>query len=277
MVHWHQRDVRSDAIAPGDLTPRDRDVALAIAAARRRGLEVMLFPIVWVERRAPGAWRGTLVPRDRDAWWSSYERFILHYAAIAEAGGAGWLSIGSELGSTETWRGRWYHLISRVRRAYSGSLTYSANWDHFRLVSFWRRLEAIGINGYFPLTSDRAATENEMARAWEKRAAALSRFAAAAGKPLFLTEVGYPSRDGGAVEPWQYTGRAPIDLEEQRRAYAAFARAWGRGEKLAGVVFWTWNGAGGAADRGYTPRGKPAERVLRRFFRRLRPGAAEGG
>jgi hypothetical protein len=80
-----------------------------------------------------------------------------------------------------------------------------------------------------------------------------------------ITEVGWPSVDGGAVHPWDYTADGAVDVEEQRRAYRAFARAWG-GTALAGVFFWEWSGAGGAADRGYTPRDKPAECVLANWF-----------
>ena len=37
---------------------------------------------------------------------------------------------------------------------------------------------------------------------------------------------------------------------------------------LAGALFWNWWGPGGPEDRWYTPKGKPAEAVLRRWFRR---------
>jgi len=72
-------------------------------------------------------------------------------------------------------------------------------------------------------------------------------------------------QDGAASRPWDYTVRAPVDLEEQRRCYAAFVDAW-RGAALAGVYFWDWSGPGGASDAHYTPRGKPAEAVVRRWF-----------
>lgn len=227
-----------------------------------------MFPIVWVEERAEGAWRGTLRPRSVDRWWSAYERFIDHYAAIAAANQASWLSVGSELGTTELWQQRWYHLIGRVRRRFGGKLIYSANWDHFRHVSFWRRLDAFGVNGYTSLSRDRDASEAVMVKRWRAIAADLRAEAAKRSMPLVMTEVGYLSRDGAAVDPWDYGRSARVDLEEQRRAYAAFARAWIRGGGLAGVFFWTWDSetGGGPSDTSYTPRGKPAAAVVRRFF-----------
>ena len=68
------------------------------------------------------------------------------------------------------------------------------------------------------------------------------------------------------MHPWDYTAAGDVDLEEQRRAYRAFARAWGA-TALAGVYFWEWSGAGGAGrPEGYTPRDKPAECVVDAWF-----------
>jgi hypothetical protein len=224
-----------------------------------------MFPIVLLDKTAPGEWRGTLAPTDVDAWWTSYEAFILHHARLATDVGAAALVVGSELGSTEAWRDRWYHLLARVEAAYTGQRWYSANWDHYDQVSFWRRLDAIGVTGYFELTTDADATAAALAAAWKAPREALLAFAAAQKKPLILTEVGYPSRDGAAGQPWNYTSDAAIDVEEQRRAYRALATAWG-GSALAGVFAWEWSGDGGARDGGYTPRGKPAECELASWY-----------
>ena len=259
VVAWTQADVAATRVVPGAVG--DDVVAATLAAAAARGLRATVFPILQLDRVGPGQWRGTLAPADVDAWWSSYEAFIVHHADLAAAGGAAALVIGSELGSTEGWRDRWYHLISRVERRFQGALLYSANWDHYEHVSFWERLDAIGVTGYFELTGDRAAGVDALAAGWVAPRDALLAFAAARGLPLWLTEVGYPSVDGGAVAPWDYTRGGPVDVEEQRRAYAALARAWA-GRALAGLFVWEWSGEGGPRDRGYTPRGKPAACVL---------------
>jgi len=273
VVTWSQRDVRDVRVAPGDRTIDDATLRHAIERARRAGLAVLVFPILTLDRVSPGEWRGTLAPADIDAWWQSYERFILHYAGIAADTGAEALLIGSELGSTEGWRDRWYHLIGRVERVYGGSLVYSANWDHYQHVSFWPRLDAIGVTGYFELAGagergrERAQPRAEdLAQAWRRARDDLAAFAAGRGKPLWLTEVGYASVDGTAARPWDYGLDGPVDVEEQRRCYAAFIEAWSGVDALAGVFFWIWDGAGGSRDRGYTPRGKPAEAVLRQWL-----------
>jgi pyruvate/2-oxoacid:ferredoxin oxidoreductase beta subunit len=100
----------------------------------------------------------------------------------------------------------------------------------------------------------------------------LTKFAAAQRLPLILTEVGYPSRDGAAMAPWDYTRDGEVDLEEQRRALAALARSW-PGAGLLGVMIWEIAGDGGSADIGYSPRGKPAWCVLAAWWRAPTPCA----
>ncbi len=264
---WGQADVAADRVARTPVTVADDVLGAALDHAAGRGLRVTLFPILVLERTAPGQWRGTLAPRHVATWWSSYETFVVVHARVAAAHGVAALVIGSELGSTESWRDRWYHLISRVEKVFAGDLIYSANWDHFEQVSFAARLDALGVTGYFELTRDRDATIDELIAGWSAPRAALLAAARARGLPLWLTEVGYPSIDGGAAAPWDYTRDATIDLEEQRRAFAALVHAWS-GQPLAGLFVWEWSGDGGAADRGYTPRGKPAECELRAWFGR---------
>jgi hypothetical protein len=267
-VLWKQADVRSDAVAraDGDVTISDAVLIAAIRAAHRRGLSVMLFPIVEVAKKRAGEWRGTIAPRDAKTWWASYETFILHYARIAADEEVAVFSVGSELGSTEAWRDRWIHLVAAVEKIYGGELVYSANWDHYEHVSFFERVDLVGVSAYPELTRDRDAKEDELARAWIEERTKLVAFAEKLDRPLVLTEVGWPSRDGGAVRPWDYTTRAAVDVEEQRRCYAAFVRAWADEDALAGVFFWIWSGEGGAKDGGYTPRGKPAEKELRSYY-----------
>ena len=150
------------------------------------------------------------------------DQFILHYGAIAESEGVALLSVGSELSALEQERGHWKQLIQKVRAVYSGSLVYSANWDHFDRVSFWSELDYVGISAYFELAETRDASAEVLELAWTKIRWMLLDWLDGIGKPLIFTELGYPSLDGGAVYPWNYEQGTSIDLEEQRRALAAF-------------------------------------------------------
>lgn len=268
-VVWWQADIRAAEIAPiPSWSPADRQILDATQAARRRGLHVTLLPIIRLVRAEPGEWRGRLAPADEDAWWASYRRYLLHVASLAEKGGAARLSVGSELVSRERSRQRWIELIDRIRiEAPSLELMYSANWDHFEPVRFWDAVDVVGVTAYFELTKDSDASVAALTEAWAPVRAAVVQFSRRLGRRIVLTEVGYPSLDGGAVWPWDQTRRAPVDLEEQRRAYEAFVRGWSGEPQLQGVYFWNWFGFGGPSDTDYTPRNKPAQAVIERWYR----------
>lgn len=269
VVQWSQEDIASDEIEPHHThTQKDEVVRALMRYAQQRGLKIMLFPIVWVESRAIGEWRGTLRPSDLEAWWQSYERFILHYAALAAEEGAVIFSVGSELGAMEHDRPRWLRLIQQVRARFDGAVIYSANWDHYAYVTFWDAVDYVGMTAYYELTDHTEASEAELTAAWIKIRDGLLTWLARVGKPLIITEIGYPSQDGGAQWPWNYTLGKALDHEEQRRAYAAFVAAWSDQPALAGVFFWNWYGLGGPTCGDYTPRGKPAEAVIRQWYQR---------
>lgn len=273
VVQWSQADVRASAIAPHPKETQDEVVVRRILRrARARGLQTMVLPILWIERRAEGEWRGTLQPTDRAAWWRSYRRFVLHFAALAEAEQASLFSVGSELASLETEAGRWRALIAEVRGRFSGRLTYSANWDHYQEVPFWDALDLVGLTGYHRLVPEPETVPEVPALAvvWTGVRNRLLRWRLGVGKPLIFTELGYPSLREAAHRPWDHTGDRPVDLEAQRRCLAAFAAVWREAPDLAGVFIWNAWGAGGPLDRGYTVRGKPAEAVVRDFFRARR-------
>lgn len=270
-VYWQTTVQSADLRAIPGWTASDAALRRAIRAGRAAGLRVMMFPILRIAEPKAGQWRGTIAPQDEDAWWRSYAALMLHLARLAQAEGASGLAIGSELVSRERSRLRWLELIDRVRlTAPALHLVYSANWDHFREVSFWDAVDVVGVTGYFEIAKRFDASEAEMVAAWAPIRRDLERFSKELGRPIVLTEVGYPSLDGGAMWPWDETRRAEVDHEEQRRAYAAFVQAWGGARFLDGVYFWNWFGEGGPASSDYTPRDKPAARVIASFYGRRR-------
>jgi hypothetical protein len=247
-------------------TPGDEAVQTAARLARERGMRVMLFPLVHVQELDTGEWRGTLRPEDWGRWFQAYGEFILHYARLAQAESIDVFSIGSELCSSEAREEDWRHLIARVREVYHGRVLYSANWDHYRDVGFWDALDYLGVNAYFRLSGAPEPTVAELRAGWTGPRDALITWARREGRPLLITEVGYPSRAGAGDDPWNYTAERPADLESQRRCYRAFAEAWSGVRELKGAFFYLWWGEGGAGDRDYTPRGKPAAAELARWF-----------
>lgn len=266
---WWQEDLfATDIRAVPTWSATDEQILDTLKAAKALGLHVTAFPIVRLEKAEAGEWRGRIAPADEDRWWQSYGEFIAHAARLATEGGADRLSIGSELLSREAMRDRWRELIERVRvRHPKLELMYSANWDHYEVVSFWDLVDVVGITGYWELTKDLNASTEQLFAAWRGVKRTLLAFSARLGRPFVFSEIGYPSLDGGAAWPWDETRKAPVDQEEQRRAYEAFVRAWSDTPELLGVYWWNWFGFGGPEDTNYTPRKKPAAKVVEAWYR----------
>lgn len=265
---WWQDDLAANAIVPvGRWTATDAQIDATLAHAKKLGLHVTAFPILRLVHAKKDEWRGKIAPKDEGAWWASYTDFMLHAARHAKANGADRLSIGSELVSREKMRGRWLALIDRVRVEVPGlELMYSANWDHFRPVSFWDAVDVVGVTAYFELTRKPDASVEELAAAWAPVRDDLAGWSRAIGRRVVIAEVGCPSQDGAAIYPWDETRGAKVDLEEQRRFYESVRVAWSGAPFLAGVYFWNWFGAGGPEDNNYTPRNKPASAVIARWY-----------
>ena len=52
-----------------------------------------------------------------------------------------------------------YELIGDVRRVYTGTLTYGANWgDEVEQITFWDALDLVGVSFYEPLTDAKTAS-----------------------------------------------------------------------------------------------------------------------
>jgi hypothetical protein len=269
VVPYYQHDVASTEIRPHPrFSPPDRTVLRTLRQAHARGLKVLLFPIVRLEDPGPkGEWRGTLKPRDVDAWFRSYERWLLALAAVAEREGVAALSVGSELSTLDVDRPRWAALVGRVRAAYRGLLLYSGNWDHYRDVRIYDLVDVLGVCGYFALGSGRGASDVvTLTAAWQRQRRELEAWQRRLGKPFVFTELGYLSQKGTHAWPWREGADEPVDLDEQRRCYEAFVRAWGAAPTLQGVFFWNWYGWGGPRSKGYPPRNKPAAQVIRDWF-----------
>jgi serralysin len=279
LVTWYMPDKNSTIIEPDLLqTPTDEAVRRAIQELRSQGQKVMLKPHVDVK---DGTWRGTITPADKNAWFQSYRTFILHYAALAQETGVELLCVGTELATLSDARSadEWSDVIAGVRGTFGGLLTYAANAtspaDEFTSVSFWGRLDVLGLDAYVPLTDKINPTREELVRAWTRNrygadmVAAFRNWQAAWGKPVIFTEIGYRSADGANRAPWDWQASASADVAEQADCYEAAYQVWTRENAwMNGIFWWAWSvPEPRPGDTDYNPRGKPAEEVLRRWQR----------
>ena len=272
-----QRGLDSTEIHMATFAAAETDDRLAsvVEQAHDVGMRVMMKPHIWISHTD---WRGHIRPSGADGWstwFASYETFILHYADLSERIGADALVVGVELASsTREHPERWRDLIAEVRRHYSGSLVYAANWDEAEHVIFWDAVDYIGVQMFAPLSERVDPTVEELetgARHYLERYRALSE---QSGRPLILTEVGFKSIPGTAISPYtwpEHLGEDAVVVDEQAQvdAYCAILSTFGQSEDVAAIYWWKWfsdPATDEEDERGFSPRGKAAESLLRAAY-----------
>lgn len=270
VVSWNQRTIQSNKISPrqGE-SPKPERVIEVLKAAKKRELAVILFPILHVQLRNEGEWRGKLAPSAPELWWRDYRDFTLHWAKVAREGGADIFSVGSELSSMEGEEQRWRQLIAATRQQFDGELIYSANWDHYEHPAFWDALDFVGVSSYFEVARRSDDPIHVVSARWRGHRENLMDFAQRWQKPLILTEVGYPSVPGAAVQPWNYAAKKVPDALAQAAAYRSLLDGWHEPPRVfGGLVVWHGWGPGGREDTGYSIFEKPAQGLIQRWYLR---------
>jgi|GEM_PF-490077 len=268
VVTWYQEDKHSLQIRPDiDRTPSDESIIHAINVIHSLGMKVMLKPHVDLYN---GEWRGEIWFENEfewQEWFNSYRNFICHYARLAEENNVEQFCVGCELVKT-TSREEWFNIIQAVRNLFSGPITYAANWDNYQNAAFWQALDFIGIDAYFPLTDKNDPSINELMDGWKKWKSGIEEIYNLTRKPVIFTEIGYRSIDGCNRDPWNWQRDGKIDLQEQADCYEAAFRMFYNESWFYGFYWWMWypDLRGGADDRSYTPYGKPAEKILKKYY-----------
>lgn len=235
-----------------------------IRSARNLGFRVALKPQMLV----PGGWAGEIGPRDEAGWacwFDAYARAMQAMARLAREEGVDMLVAGTELKRAET-RPEWRALIAGLRDAYPGTMSWvfhaPEDVDRFPALDL---LDSVGLSLYPPL--GRSAAEAYRNTAWQRLS--LKRLARTLPRPLWIAEIGIPSRADAGEAPWAWgervAGRSEPDARFQAQALYAWLEAL-RGSWHQGVMIWNWMSdpdAGGPIDADYTPQNKPAEDVLR--------------
>ena len=268
---WYQEHRYSDEMSPDyeGNTAKEECIRHAIRTAHNLGLKVMLKPHV---DSFSGDWRGTFLPANPELWFENYREMMSLYATIAQQEDVEIFSVGCEFVelTTPAFTAYWRDLISLIRDIYDGRLIYASNWEpEYEYVEFWDDLDFIGIDGYFFLTYKTNPTIYELVSAWTPYISELETFYEKWKKPIVLAEIGYRSIDGANTRPWDWEIPGDLDFLEQALCYQAAITALREKPWLGGIYWWNWEpdpSLGGASDKGYTPHGKPAEIVLRRWY-----------
>lgn len=281
VVHgWQEHGGSLDLHIDARKTANAEQLGRLCDLATAEGLRIILMPIVLLEQPRNNEWRGKIIPEghDWDGWFRRYTRFIVHFARMAERHKVELLMVGSELVKSESYTDRWLAVIEEVRQNYRGKLGYSANWDHYQptKIGFWPELDCVGMTTYYELADGPNPAREEVDANWSALKGEILDFQRAVKKPIVFTEVGWCSQEGAAHEGWNYYANqkaTEAGRKEQALLYESFIKAWSDEPAIGGIIWWEWDATpGGEADFNYTPRGKPAEKILREWFARKSPG-----
>ena len=265
---WFQNDTNSTHIyTDRNKTPSDLSMIHAINKIHSLGMKVMLKPHLRLQNHEWCAYIHFNKEEKWERWFEEYKEFISHCARMAEENGVEEFCIGVELrGSIE--RNEWKDVIKVVRKNYSGSIVYAANWDSYKNIKWWNMLDFIGIDAYFPLINKKEPSIKELVEGWRKWHDEIKDFSEEIGKKVIFTEIGYCSQDGTNMEPGNPEISNKIDLQEQADCYnATFMTFWNE-KFMRGIFWWEWyaDGKGGEEDKYYTPYKKPAEDVIKFYY-----------
>ena len=218
-------------------TPSNAELAWIIQSAKARGFSVMLRPLLderTLYGAPPGGWRGGIQPSSSIAWFASYDALLVSYARFAQAHGVEAIDIGSELDTMERYTYEWPLLISRLRAVYSGSLTYSSNFEA-RPIFFGHLLDFISVDAYYRISNLKDPTVAQIVEGWQDGGLPdLLNRSRLAGKPVVVTEVGvWPDNGVFAVT---YGGGTHYNPLAQQKFYTATCAALR--PSIRGIYWW---------------------------------------
>ncbi len=201
-------------------------------------------------------------------WFRSYESYVMPYAREAQAAGADMFCVGREMDSTVVRReADWRTLVARIRVVFRGP-------SPTRRTSTPGRASGSGM----PSTSSASRPTSRCPTAprprspssrpgWDRALAPLEQASRRFGRPVLLTEAGFPSIRSAALAPWREE-RLAADVWLQARCYEATLRAVARRPWIEGAYFWLWESPSPPAfrDPSHAIVGKPASFVMARWY-----------
>ena len=245
----------------------------AVEIARREGVDFFWKPHLsyW----GSFEWRGAITFDDEAAWqrfFTGYRRFIVDQARFAEAHHLPLFAIGVELEGT-THRPEWRGILEEVREVYRGRITYAANWDRVAAVPFWDRVDVIGVQAYFPLSSAQSPSPQALARGWDRHLDELQNLSEGlGGKPVLFTEIGYNPATNAAREPWGYqVNNTPSARQLRRQLMDVALQRLPQEPFLMGLFWWKWMPGTHAGRSDFSMRDPEARAALLEAWGKPRP------
>ncbi|HKX67901.1 MAG TPA: hypothetical protein VJN29_11805 [Intrasporangium sp.] len=252
-------------------TPEPEVLGKLVAAAKERGLRVMVRPLIdEANLRTPsGGWRGTIQPPDLKGWFESYEDALMPYLKSARAAKADEFVLATELTSLQPEHDRWEDLARSAAKVFPSTLSYTFNWDAAD-EEIVPRDGAAGLDLYFAVDLGPDATVEELTDA-------LSGYIMAKPKSLrsnmVAQEVGIAAEDDAYQHPWNWGSSDVENLSPKIQVnwFTAACQAV-REAGLKGIYYWMLDSSIDPAK--VDPRtegsagfiGRPGEKAIERCF-----------
>jgi len=248
-----------------DRTMTDSELKQMIAQAHALGLRVALKPTVNCKN---GTWRAHINFFDEDVpcepkwscWFPSYMEFQNHYARIAQEMGCEMHIAGCEMVMSERRADEWRQTIAEIRRDFKGLVSYNTDKYQEHNVTWWDCVDVISSSGYYPIDD------------WERQLDRIEPVVEKFQKPFFFAEAGCMSTAGSKYVPNDWSVQGESDLEGQAQWYRAMFAACKNRSWVRGFALWSWTDKlyderEIAKRKDYELYAKPAEKVVREFYR----------
>ena len=215
-------------------------ISQCIEDAYSYGLTVMIKPHLWI---GYNKFTGDLSFNSKKQWTtfeSSYRDYILEFAQIASAYNVEYFCIGTELKTFIKKRPLfWKNLIQEIKSLYKGKLTYAANWDEFEQIDIWKELDYIGIDAYFPLSSKKQPSLDQLKKSWSKYVKKIALVSKNYNKEVVFTEYGYRNSQFNTAKPWEEKNTVQNN-RNQTLAYQALLETFYPLKWFHGGYCWKW-------------------------------------
>ena len=125
----------------------------------------------------------------------------------------------------------------------------------------------------FPVSDLKTPTVEDCLQGWNAHLPDIKNVQKNTKKPILFTEFGYRSFDFSGKKPW-LTGNydANPNLEAQVNTTNALFETFWEEDWFAGGFVWKWfhnyEQSGGAKDNMFTPQNKPAEEIIRQYYKK---------
>ncbi len=251
-------------------TENDASIIRAAYTAHQNGMSVMLKPQLWSWL----GWTGEITMQNEADWnlfFAYYEKWIMHYALMAEIYRFEMFCIGVEFQNASlSEHNKWDALFDKVRTVYSGNITYAANWGaEFETVSFWDKLDFISVNCYYPLSAKTNPTDAELLSAFENNLNTIEKVHTKYNLPVVFTEIGFKSIASPWIAPHKDADEQDYNEDSQRRCYEVMIKAMADEPWIKGVYLWKWPSYMDFSKeytKDFNPCNKQAEKTISKWF-----------